>query len=427
MSMRKLLIFAPLLCLIGAVIIAYFYLPLSWFLVATGLLAMAFILLSEKSPKEGTPPSQAVQPGAERLAEVLGDAAFIYDSGFKIVAWNAGAEKLFHIPREEVLGNVVGPKDAGKPSWERLVQVVFPSLAPEITPRSKEGEFPQVTDLSFKDPELELRITASKLVLDSATGAAGFLKIVQDRTREAAALREKNDFVTVASHQLRTPVTSIIWATEALLRSENLQGEEKEFVQNAYDSAKKLSTIVEDLLSISRIEEGRFGYNFAPMDIVEFLTKTLQAALPQARRLGIKMFFDRPQAPLPQVYADADKLNMALGNILDNAVRYNVKDGEVTVRVKQGEGSFVEVDVRDTGIGIPREEVSRLFKKFYRASNALKFETQGSGLGLYIAQGIIQSHGGKISVESEVDHGTVISFTLPTDPSLIPPKEMPLQ
>lgn len=425
--MKKLLNYLPLLCLVGAVVIAYFYLPLDWFLVATGLLALAFIMLSGKYPEEGTLPIQGGQPDAEKLAEVLGDAAFVYDSSFKMIAWNAAAERLFHIPKEEVLGKTVGPKDAGKPSWERLVQVVFPSLAPEITPRSKEGEFPQVTDLSFKDPELELRITASRLVLDPATGAVGFLKIVQDRTREAAALREKNDFVTVASHQLRTPVTSIVWATEALLRSENLQGEEKEFVQNAYDSAKKLSTIVEDLLSISRIEEGRFGYNFAPLDIVEFLTKTLQAALPQARRLGIKMFFDRPQAPLPPVYADADKLNMALGNILDNAVRYNVKDGEVTVRVKQSEGSFVEVDVRDTGIGIPREEVSRLFKKFYRASNALKFETQGSGLGLYIAQGIIQSHGGRISVESEVDHGTVVSFTLPTDPSLIPPKETPLQ
>lgn len=425
--MRKLLNLLPLGALIGAVVIAYFHLPLDWFLVSTGLLALAFVLLNGKSGEKETPLRVAAAPEAERILDAVGDAAFIYDSNFKVLAWNSFAEKLFHISREEIMGKKIEPKDAAKPSWERLTQVVFPSLAPSIIPLSKEGEPTQIMDLSFANPELELRVTTSRIAWNMAEGGGAFLKVVRDRTGEAGALKEKSDFVTVASHQLRTPITSIVWATEALLRSDKIQGEDKEFAQNAYDSAKKLSAIVEDLLSISRIEEGKFGYNFAPMDIVDFLTRTLQSALPQARRLGIRMFFDRPEAPLPPVYADESKLSLALGNILDNAVRYNVKDGEVTVRVKQGQGSFVEIDVRDTGIGIPQEEIPRLFKKFYRASNALKFETQGSGLGLYISQGIIQAHGGKMGVESEVDHGTVISFTLPTDPSLIPPKESPIQ
>lgn len=419
------LIFVPLACLAGAVVVGYFYLPLEWFLVSTGLLALSFILLSETHGKEKvSEPSSS--PDIQKILDAVGDAAFIYDSNFRILAWNTWAEKLFHIQRQDVVGQIVEPKDAAKPSWERLVQVVFPSLAPSIIPRSKEGEFPQVTDLTFTSPDLELRVTASQVIIDPGKGITGFLKVIRDRTREATAFKEKSEFVTVASHQLRTPITSIVWATESLLRSESLKGEEREYVQNAYDSAKKLSTIVEDLLSISRIEEGKFGYNFAPINIVDFINQVLQAALPQARRLGIKMFFDRPEAPLPPVYVDEGKLGMALGNILDNAVRYNVKDGEVAVRVKPGQGPFVEVDVRDTGIGIPRSEIVKLFQKFYRASNALKFETQGSGLGLYIAQGIIQAHGGKIGVESEVDHGTVISFTLPTDPSLIPPKESPI-
>ena len=426
--MRNLADLLPLLFLAGAVVIGYFNLPLELFLVSTGLLALSFLVLGrgEKEPKPKEQ-EQSSSPDIQKVLEAIGDAAFLYDSNFKILAWNSWAEKLFHIEEGEALGKIVEPGDASKPSWERLAQVVFPSLAPSIVPRSPEGVSPQVVDLSFTAPELELRVTTSQIVLDPAKGSAVFLKVVRDRTREAAALREKNEFVTVASHQLRTPVTSIIWATEALLRSEAIKGEDKEFLENAHDSAKKLSTIVEDLLSISRIEEGRFGYNFAPLDIADFINRVLQAALPQARRLGIKMFFDRPEAPLPPVYADEGKLGMALGNILDNAVRYNVKDGEVAVRVKPGQGSFVEVDVRDTGIGIPQAEISKLFQKFYRGANALKFETQGSGLGLYIAQGIVQAHGGRIAVQSEVNHGTVVTFTLPTDPSLIPPKETPAQ
>jgi two-component system sensor histidine kinase VicK len=122
---------------------------------------------------------------------------------------------------------------------------------------------------------------------------------------------------------------------------------------------------------------------------------------------------------------DAARLSLAVTNLLENAIRYNVENGEVTVRVdKTKDKPFVTVGVKDTGIGIPPEALGKLFNKFFRADNALKQQTEGSGLGLYIAKGIILAHGGQIWAESELNRGTTISFSLPTDPNLVPKTEV---
>jgi len=118
------------------------------------------------------------------------------------------------------------------------------------------------------------------------------------------------------------------------------------------------------------------------------------------------------------------KLGMALSNILDNTIKYNIKNGQVTVNVERMKDKpFVKVTIKDTGVGIPGDQIQNLFKKFFRADNAIKFQTEGTGLGLFIARNIIRRHGGDIWAESELNRGTTIYFTLPTDPSLIPPEE----
>jgi two-component system sensor histidine kinase VicK len=121
---------------------------------------------------------------------------------------------------------------------------------------------------------------------------------------------------------------------------------------------------------------------------------------------------------------DPKRLSLAVTNLLENAIRYNVENGEVTVKAdKMQDKPYVVVSVKDTGIGIPPEAVANLFKKFFRAENAVKTQTEGSGLGLYIAKGIIAAHGGQIWAESELNRGTTISFALPTDPNLVPKTE----
>ena len=119
---------------------------------------------------------------------------------------------------------------------------------------------------------------------------------------------------------------------------------------------------------------------------------------------------------------------MVLSNLVDNAIRYNVPNGQIVVTLeKVADQPYVEVRVKDTGIGLPAEEMEKLFSKFFRASNAVKFQADGSGLGLYIARNIIQAHGGQIWAESELNRGTTVHFTIPTDPSLVPQKEVALE
>jgi two-component system phosphate regulon sensor histidine kinase PhoR len=125
------------------------------------------------------------------------------------------------------------------------------------------------------------------------------------------------------------------------------------------------------------------------------------------------------------IHADTQKLGMALSNLLDNAIKYNIKNGQVIVKVEPYPNKpYIQIVIKDTGIGIPPEGIKKLFTRFYRGENVVKEQTDGSGLGLFITKNIILRHGGNISVESTLGRGTSFYIVLPTDPSLIPPKEV---
>lgn len=406
-----------------------FYLPLIP-LAASGAAVLAVIFLTFTSIFRAAEKGQNMSMERNQLRSIVGgmdDALIVYDQNFTVLYFNPASEKLFRIRAEDFLGNRIEPKLAENPTYRRLSQVIFPSLAPSMIARSAAGKYPQVVDLSFEDPYMEFR-TFTSPIIDEVGQLLGFMKIVRDRTREVSLAKEKSEFVTVTSHQLRTPLTHIVWALEAINKEPNLSAESKMMAENAFAATNQLRTIVEDLLNISRIEEGRFGYQFEKVDLLKFLEGILEAAAPNARQLGIKIYFNRPEEPIPEMTIDQQKLSMAFTNLIDNAIRYNVKNGEVTVTVaKTPDQAYIQISVKDTGIGIPPEEIRKLFVKFFRATNALKFATEGSGLGLYIMQNIIRAHGGAVNVESEVGRGSTFSFTLPIDPTLIPPKEVPLE
>jgi signal transduction histidine kinase len=356
----------------------------------------------------------------------LDDALIAYDQSFNMLYFNPAAEKLFQLQRDEVFGREIHPQDAETPRFRRLTQVIFPSLAPVMVKRSEGEGYPQVLDLSFSDPAMELRVTTAP-VADEEGNLFGFMKIIRDRTRELSLIKSKNEFITVASHQLRTPLTEIAWALETLSKDPGLNESAKAIVEPTLAASRELTKITEDLLNIAKIEEGHFGYSFEQMDIIAFVETLLAPLLPITKAAGLKLYFDKPKEPLPKVVVDQKKLSLALNNLLENAIRYNVKNGEVTVKVERLDGPWVKVSVKDTGIGIPAEALQKIFMKFFRAENALKFQTEGSGLGLYIAQNIVRSHGGQMWVESELNRGTTFSLTLTTDQRLVPARELPFE
>jgi signal transduction histidine kinase len=137
----------------------------------------------------------------------------------------------------------------------------------------------------------------------------------------------------------------------------------------------------------------------------------------------INLYFDRPKDEI-NLYFDPEKLALAITNLVDNAIKYNVPNGSVTVSVKRLPNEpFILVSVKDTGLGIPSEAMDKLFTKFFRAENAVKFSTEGSGLGLYLVKNIINRHGGRIWAESEVNRGTTFYFTISTDAKVAKQKE----
>lgn len=348
----------------------------------------------------------------------------VYDSDVKIVDFNNAAERIFSLRAEEAIGRRFSPEQINEPRFKAIIQTFFPSLAPVVVKHSESGVYPQMVDISLDNPQIELRIITNKII-DNDGGVKGFVKIITDRTRETEILKSKNEFITVAAHQLRTPLTAVSWIFE-LLAKESLNENQRQLVNSGLESSAFILKIVNDLLDISKIEEGRFGYDFKTVNLIDYIEKIL--AEPEiketADKAGVKIYFNKPPESSIEVNIDEQKLIMAIFNLIDNAIRYNVKNGEVIVGIERlKDKPYIQISVKDTGIGVPKEDADKLFGKFFRAENAVKAVTGGSGLGLYIVRNIIRRHGGEIWVESEINRGSIFYFTLPTDPKLIPPKE----
>lgn len=347
------------------------------------------------------------------LIDDLKDGVLVYDNNFKVISFNRTAENIFGLKAADLLGKNLEPKLIKEPRLKTLIQAVFPSLAPTVAQLS-EGEWPEVVDISLEDPSLKLRTTLNRIA-DDRGKTVGFLKVFHDQTREENILQSKSEFIAIAAHQLRTPLTAIHWAFENLNQTET-KPEAKETINEGLKLAERSLKIVNDLLDAAKIEEGRFGYHFEEMDLGEFVKQILEQLKSVAEEYHIKLYFSSEKNY--KVRIDAEKLNIALSNLIDNAIKYNTKNGNVTVSLTElRDKPGVRIGVEDTGVGIPPEELKKLFMKFYRGTNITQIEPNGSGLGLYITKNIIEQHGGEIGVESILGRGSTFWFTLPLNQS----------
>lgn len=367
-------------------------------------------------------------PSADRMlldtiVDSLLDAVIAFDEQFTMVVFNKSAELLFGLQAAEVLGkrfDVASMQQNQR--YTLLSQIMYPSLAPVMVERSEPGEGLHMVDITFENPYLELRIVTVPMA--SETGApTGTIKIIRDLTRQIQLLKSKNEFITVASHQLRTPLTAINWVFQEATKPGVDEAQRAELLKTGAAATAKLSKVVNDFLDIAKIEEGKYGYEYQEADIVPFITRAVEAAQLLAKQYRIAVYFEKPKGEV-RVSMDAPKIGIVLSNLIDNAIKYNVENGSVTVRITPLVGKpYVEISVEDTGVGVSPEDINKLFTKFFRAENTMKIATEGSGLGLYLARNIIEQHGGKMWAESSLGRGTKIYFTLPTDMSLVPKRE----
>jgi signal transduction histidine kinase len=228
------------------------------------------------------------------------------------------------------------------------------------------------------------------------------------------ALRAKREMLSVVSHELRTPLTPMIGYLDLMLIGEggDLTAEQRMFLETIRSNTLRMSVLVEDLLEIGRLETQTLALQFRPVDLRALIAEIVDLLKPELDRKRIS-FVQEIAAQLPEVEADRKRIGQVLMNLLSNAIKYNHVNGRLTVRAFQPNRQYVEVQVEDEGIGLTPEQHSQLFKRFYRADNELRDHVSGSGLGLVIAKGFVELHGGSISVRSQVGSGSTFSFRLP--------------
>jgi len=224
----------------------------------------------------------------------------------------------------------------------------------------------------------------------------------------------KSEFVSVATHQLRSPLSVVRLAVETVLNGEvgQINDKQKNFLDQAYKSNERMIQLVDDLLDISRLEAGKTGYELVEGSLEELTENSVQEFHQIAKHKNILLSYHGPEKALPHIKINALKLKMVIENLVDNAIKYTPNNGQVDVFVKDNKDT-AEVIIQDTGVGIPSDQIPKLFAKFFRASNALEKRIDGTGLGLYIAKKIVEKHDGHIWVESTEDKGSQMHFTIP--------------
>jgi signal transduction histidine kinase len=240
-------------------------------------------------------------------------------------------------------------------------------------------------------------------------GVAGATVVLQDVTRLMRFDELKNDLVATVAHEFRTPLTSLRMAVH--LTAEEAVGplneKQTELMQAAREDCERLQGIVDDLLDLSRIQSGRIALKIERIDAGALMGGAAASLRSAAESAGLDLVVSAPDPPV-EVQADPERAELVMSNLLANAVRHTSRGGKVEVQARVL-GDAVRFEVRDTGEGIPREHLDRVFEKFFRVPGA---RSGGVGLGLYISREIVHAHGGEMGVESELGRGSTFWFTL---------------
>jgi signal transduction histidine kinase len=243
---------------------------------------------------------------------------------------------------------------------------------------------------------------------------AGDLVILHDISREKTIERLKTEFVSLAAHQLRTPLSAIKWSLRMLIDGDlgRLKKEQREIVEKTQQSNDRMINLINDLLNVARIEEGRYLINPTRVNLVQICRKAIAVLGDSFKRKGLKFSFRLLTKKPASVFVDEEKIVLAVQNLLDNALKYTPAGGQISLSLKEVEDGVL-IEVRDTGIGIAPEKQGRVFGKFFRAPEAVLLEPSGTGLGLYMTKNIVEGHGGRIQFESRPHQGARFSFFLP--------------
>ncbi|HXE71370.1 MAG TPA: ATP-binding protein [Candidatus Nitrosotenuis sp.] len=327
----------------------------------------------------------------------------VLDTGGHIIFCNPVARDILGIGDEEVLGHSVD--EAVK--LLRLRDFLTQSL------KNREKALEEITIMRPEQRHFQVEVAPG----EARASNVGLVATFTDITRVRQLERMKTEFVSTVSHELRTPLTSIKGFVSTLL--EDTEGhfsleERREFYQIIDEECDRLTRLITDLLTISRIEAGKsLEMKFTPVDLPRVIERALHAVASQTE---IHEFRTQIGSDLPAITADRDKLDQILVNLLGNAVKYAPEGGPITVHAFR-QGEQVVLGVEDRGLGIPEEHKHKIFDKFHRVDSTDAREQEGTGIGLYLCKHLVEAHGGRIWFESVVGQGTTFYFSLPIQPT----------
>jgi two-component system phosphate regulon sensor histidine kinase PhoR len=237
--------------------------------------------------------------------------------------------------------------------------------------------------------------------------------ITRSFERLAEAGRMKSEFISIVSHQLRSPLSNLRWAIELLMsgRVGKIEENQIEYFKILKENSSRMGELVSDLLTVSKIETATLPIKKQEFSIEDLIKKLISNIEPFAKASNVEIKFEASK-DLPKVFADPSQIRLVIENLLDNAIRYVKESGIVKIKLET-KGDNLYFEIKDNGIGIPKDDQKYIFQKFFRSENVFRYQTQGSGLGLFITKSIVNKSGGKIGFKSEENKGSTFWFTLP--------------
>lgn len=352
----------------------------------------------------------------EALLSSIGEGIIATDSQMRIILINARAiELLGGGGQKEYLGKLIQEK---MPLYDSANLELNPDNRPTYLAMTKRykthtATFTNFTTRSEDGRVVPVSITVTPIILKGhITGA---IQIIRDITEEKRIDTAKSELISLASHQLRTPLAAINWYSEALLSGDlgKLQPEQKKYLKQIFSANQKMIELVYDFLNVSRIELGTFTLKITRLDVEEVAEDILRELEPQikAKNLAVSRDFGKG---LQKLNMDRKILRIIFQNLLSNSVKYTETAGKIRVRCRLSpDGGQLVIEEEDNGLGIPKSQQDKIFCKLFRAENIQKLDTEGTGLGLYIMKSLVDFCKGSISFESEENKGTKFKVCLP--------------
>jgi two-component system, OmpR family, phosphate regulon sensor histidine kinase PhoR len=336
------------------------------------------------------------ESGMQTIFSAMHDALLVVDSNRQVILTNETFRKLFDAPEISLATPLL--EIVRDPTVDRLLTDAFG------------GGGPVRCELALDDSQIELHAVATRNDAGQITGA---LVLFHDITELKRIDQVRRDFVANVSHELRTPLSILRGYIETLLDSPKMPREELTRILRVMERhSNRLEQLVEDLLSLARLESGNPDLQVGDVDLSSFFREMIRDWEKKLTSKHLNIMLDVPPEFLP-IRVDRTRLQEALYNLLDNAVKYSREGGEIRLSARQRDGE-IELTVSDDGIGIAREDLPRIFERFYRADKARSPDkVRGTGLGLAIVKHVVQLHGGRVEADSEPGKGTTIRVLLP--------------